>query len=270
MPALRDFETILVEVKDRVCWITLNRPDRLNAFTPTMQAELREVWRHMRVDDELRVAVITGAGRAFCAGVDRDVPMSAMTDKPFGTSNPYMYDDPGEDLGPKSCDLWKPVIAAVNGIACGGAFYILSEVDVIIAAEDAEFFDPHVTYGMAAVYEPIKMLPRMPFGEVLRMSLAGVHERISARRALEIGLATEVAPNDQLLEAAGNFAAIVASQPALAVQATLRSVWAGSDLMPRNAIPIAPAFLATGNNPDALREGQEAFKGGGRIKPRIR
>jgi enoyl-CoA hydratase/carnithine racemase len=267
---VREFETITVEVKDGVCWVTLNRPEHLNAFTTTMQEELREVWRAMRLDDDQRVAVITGAGRAFCAGVDRDQPMTAMTDKPFGTSNPYMYDDPGEDLGPKSCDLWKPVIAAVNGIACGGAFYILSEVDVIIAAEDATFFDPHVTYGMAAVYEPIKMLPKMPLGEVLRMSLAGVHERIGAQRAHEIGLVSEVVPNDQLLEAAGRFAAIVAGQPALAIQATLRSVWMGADLLPRNAIPVAPAFLATGNNPAALREGQENFKTAPRIKPRIR
>jgi enoyl-CoA hydratase/carnithine racemase len=267
---VREFETIQVEIKDGVCWLTLNRPDRLNAFTSTMQQEVREVWRHMRVDDDIRVAVITGAGRDFCAGVDRDQPMTAMTDKPFGTSNPYMYDDPGEDLGPKSCDLWKPVIAAVNGIACGGAFYILSEVDVIIASEDATFFDPHVTYGMAAVYEPIKMLPKMPMGEVLRMSLAGAHERIGAKRAMEIGLVSEVVPRDGLLDAAGNFAAIVASQPALAVQATLRSVWMGSDMGPRGAIPIAPAYLATGNNPDALRQGQDAFKSAPRVKPRIR
>jgi enoyl-CoA hydratase/carnithine racemase len=268
--SVREFETIIADVRDGVCWVTLNRPQHLNAFTAKMQEELREVWREMRVDDDIRVAVITGAGRAFCAGVDRDQPMTAMTDKPFGTSNPYMYDDPGEDLGPKSCDLWKPVIAAVNGIACGGAFYILSEVDVIIAGEDATFFDPHVTFGMAAVYEPIKMLPKMPLGEVLRMSLAGAHERIGAQRAMEIGLVSEVVAPDQLLEAAGNFARIVASQPALAIQATLRSVWMGADLLPRNAIPVAPAFLATGNNPNALREGQKAFEAGGRVKPRVR
>ncbi len=103
-----------------------------------------------------------------------------------------MYDDPGDDLGPKSCDLWKPVIAAVNGIACGGAFYILAECDIIIAAENATFFDPHVTYGMAAVYEPMKMMYRMGFSDVMRMSLLGAHEVIGAATAERIGLVTEV------------------------------------------------------------------------------
>ena len=77
-------------------------------------------------------------------------------------------------------------------MACGGAFYLLGEADILIAAEHATFFDPHVTYGMPAVFEPALMLQRMPFGEVLRMTLLGNHERISAARALEIGLVTEV------------------------------------------------------------------------------
>ena len=64
---------------------------------------------------------------------------------------PWMYDDPGRDVGPKTCDLWKPVIAAVHGMACGGAFYLLGEVEFIIAADNAVFFDPHVTYGMTGV-----------------------------------------------------------------------------------------------------------------------
>jgi enoyl-CoA hydratase/carnithine racemase len=66
-----------------------------------------------------------------------------------------MFNDPGDNIGPKSCDLWKPVIASVNGMACGGAFYMLGEVEFIIAADHATFFDPHVTYGMTAAFEPI-------------------------------------------------------------------------------------------------------------------
>ena len=87
------------------------------------------------------------------------------------------------------------MIAAVNGMACGGAFYLLGEADILIAADHATFFDPHVTYGMPAVFEPALMLHRMPFGEVMRMTLLGNHERISAARALEIGLVTEVVPH---------------------------------------------------------------------------
>ena len=120
-----------------------------------------------------------------------------------GYPTPWMYDDPGHDVGPKTCDLWKPVIAAVHGMACGGAFYMLGEVEFIIASDDATFFDPHVTYGMTAAFEPIQMLAKMPFQEIMRMSLLGADERMSAERAREIGLVTEVVPRDELREPAG-------------------------------------------------------------------
>ncbi len=271
------YETITVERVGHVVRVMLDRPDVLNAFNATMQAELRSVWRELRSDDEARVVVLGAAGdRAFCVGIDREQPMSAADaadDAPhrlFGTSNGFMFDDPGLDLGPKACDLWKPVVCAVNGMACGGAFYLLSEVDVIIAAEHATFFDPHVTYGMAAVYEPMKMLQRMPLGEVLRMSLLGAHERLSAATAERIGLVSEVVPAAELDAAAMRVAEAIASQPPLAVQATLRAVWAANDLSREQALSIAPAILATGTSPAALREGQEVFSGGQRVRPRVR
>ena len=70
------------------------------------------------------------------------------------TFDPFTYDDPGSRLGPRSNECWKPVVAAVNGMACGGAFYLLGEADILVAADHATFFDPHVTYGMPAVFEP--------------------------------------------------------------------------------------------------------------------
>src|SRR5207244_8302951 len=117
-------------------------------------------------------------------------------------STPWHFDDPGDNIGPKSNDLWKPVIAAVNGMACGGAFYMLGEVEFIIAADHATFFDPHVTYGMTASFEPIHMLQKMPFAEIMRVSLLGTPERISAERAREVGLVSEVVPMAELGAAA--------------------------------------------------------------------
>ena len=111
-----------------------------------------------------------------------------------------------------------------------GAFYLLGEADILVAADHATFFDPHVTYGMPAVFEPALMLHRMPFGEVMRMTLLGNHERISAARALEIGLVTEVVPMADLLATAHRIAAAIASQPPTAVQASLRSLWAAREL----------------------------------------
>ncbi len=166
--------------------------------------ELSALWQRLRTDDSVR-AVVLGAegGKAFCTGIDRDfVPSEEGADYTF---SPYTYDDPGKLLGPKSNDLWKPVIAAVDGIACGGAFYFLGEVDFIIATEASRFFDPHVTYGMPAVYEPLLMLHRgMPFGEILRMTLLGNHERMTARRAEQIGLVSEVVADADALAEAGH------------------------------------------------------------------
>ena len=265
------YTTISVEQDGAVLTITLSRPDVLNAFDQVMQDEIRSVWRAMRTDDSVHVAVLTGAGeRSFCVGIDRNQPMTAAEGTVFGTSNPFMYDDPGTDLGPKSCDMWKPVIAAVNGMACGGAFYFLAEADVIVAAEHSTFFDPHVTYGMAAVYEPMKMLAHMPFGEVLRMSLVGAHEVISAATALRIGLVSEVTTSADLLPAAQRLAQIIASQPSLAVQTTLRAIWAAHELSPAQALSVAPAILANGMSPAALAEGQRVFESKLRITPRVR
>ena len=268
---MASYSTLTVEQRGAVMLITLARPEVLNAFNAEMQVELRGVWRDLRLDDSVNVAVITGAGdRAFTVGIDRNQPMTGAEGRVFGTSNSFMYDDPGMDLGPKSCDLWKPVIAAVNGMACGGAFYILAETDVIVASDKATFFDPHVTYGMAAVYEPMKMLQRMPLGEVLRMSLVGAHEVISAATAMRMGLVSEVVAGDELLESALQLADTIASQPAQAVQATLRAIWAANELSPSQAIGIAPSILANGMSAEALAEGQKVFESGVRIKPKVR
>ena len=267
------FETISVEIADHVCRVTLDRPEAMHAFNDRMRQEVRATWRALRKLDDVRAAVLTASGdRAFCAGIDRNVDMPALAGRGglYGTSNDFMYDDPGNDLGPKACDLWKPVIAAVNGVCCGGAFYLIAECDIIIAAEHATFFDPHVTYGMAAVYEPIKMAQRMPLGEVLRLTLLGSHERMTAQTALRIGLVSEVVGSEELPQAADRLAAIIASQPPDAVQGSLRAIWTANDMGRLDALAMAPSILTTGTRPEALAEGQEAFTSGQRIKPRLR
>ncbi|NDH88429.1 MAG: enoyl-CoA hydratase/isomerase family protein [Actinobacteria bacterium] len=270
------FTTITVEIDEaaKVAVVTLDRPEAYNAFSPTMQEELKATWRAFRSDDRVNAIVLTAAGdTSFCVGIDRneaEFTNMAGDSRLYGTSNNFMYDDPGDDLGPKSCDLWKPVICAVNGMACGGAFYMLAESDIIIAADHATFFDPHVTYGMAAVYEPMKMLQYMPLGEVLRMTLLGNHERMSAATAHRIGLVSEVCPADELIERARWVADAIASQPAVGVQASLRSIWAANDLGTKQALSMGPSLLTTGFDMAGMEEGNAAFSSGKRIDPRIR
>ncbi len=231
------YECLLYEVADGVATITLNRPESLNAFSPTQISELADVWRRLRFDDAVRVAIITGAGeRAFTTGID----LTFGYDQPV---SPVTHDDPMVPIGPKSCELWKPVIAAVNGMACGGAFYILGQVEMIVAAEHATFFDPHLTHGMPAIYEPMYMLQRMPLGEIMRLTLLGRHERMSAQRAHEIGLVQEVVPAAELLDAARWAARIIADSPnQAAVEATVKAVWTAQHAALPQALLSAPTF----------------------------
>ena len=274
---MADYETLGYDEVDGVAWVTLNRPEVHNAFNVQMQRELKAVWTGMRRNEDVRVAVLTGAGdKAFCTGIDRTETMGSGSadgaggrgEKVVGapSSTPFMFDDPGQNICPKQNDLWKPVVAAVNGMACGGAFYMLGEVEFIIAADHATFFDPHVTYGMTAAFEPLHMLSKMPFGEIMRLSLLGNHERLSARRALEIGLVTEVVPADQLHDAADRVARIIASQPPLAIQGTVRALWAGLDHTRKQALELAYAYIGLGTNQESLAEGQKAFASGKRVE----
>jgi enoyl-CoA hydratase/carnithine racemase len=250
-------ETLKYEESDGIAVVTLDRPDVHNAFNDTMQDELRQVWRDLRTNVDVRAVVLTGSGdRAFCTGMDRsDMPSSEAAFE----FDPFTYEDPGRTIGPRSQGLWKPVIAAVNGMACGGAFYLLGQVDFIIAADHATFFDPHVTYGMPAVFEPALMASRMPFGEVMRMTLMGSHERISASRAETIGLVTQVVPASELQSAARRIATIIASQPPLAVQASLRTVWASRDVATNQMIDMGNIFLNLSWSAESLKGAEEAF-----------
>ncbi|MFV0315379.1 MAG: enoyl-CoA hydratase/isomerase family protein [Microthrixaceae bacterium] len=273
---MSDHETISVSTDDGVAWVALARPEVRNAINGTMQRELASVWDGFRYDDDVRCVVLTGEGDHFCTGIDRAEAVSednnesmAAGDYP-GYPTPWMYDDPGRDVGPKSRDLWKPVIAAVRGMACGGAFYMLGETEFIIAADDATFFDPHVTYGMTAAFEPIQMLSKMPLPEVMRMSLLGVHERMGAERAREIGLVSEVVPADELADRARAVAQIIADSPPLVIQGTMRALWTAHEIPRTQAVGMANLFTRIGSDAAAFKAGQERFASGERPRPWVR
>ncbi|WP_434591003.1 enoyl-CoA hydratase/isomerase family protein [Streptomyces sp. A5-4] len=240
-----------------VAVVTLDREAKHNAIDLATAAELAAVWREFRFDESVRAVVVTGAGsKAFCTGIDRgvDVPQPP---------SPYSIDDPLISIGPKANDLWKPVVAAVRGMACGGAFYLLGEAEFVVAADDATFFDPHTTYGMVSAYEAIYMAQRMPFGEVARMSLMGTAERLSARRAHEIGLVSELTPPGEEVAAAVRSAEVIASYPTGAVQGTVRAVWAAKEGARSAALAQAPQLIALGNLPPERQAELFGSRGGG-------
>ena len=251
-----------VDKETGVAVVTLDRPERLNAIDLATAHELAARWRALRFDDTVRAVVLTGAGtRAFSTGLDRD----AVVPQP---SSPYSQDDPLIAVGPKANDLWKPVIAAVAGMACGGAFYLLGEADFVIAEEDATFFDPHTSYGMVSAYESVLLAQRMPYGEVARMVLMGNAERVSARRAYEVGLVSEVTPPGRALEAAVRCATVIAGYPTQGVQGSVRALWAAKEAARERGWAQAPHLIALGNLPGDRQA--ELFGNRARTAPRVR
>jgi enoyl-CoA hydratase/carnithine racemase len=275
---VNSYETLLYEERDGVAIVTLNRPEVHNAFNWKMQSELKDLWTSLRTNDDVRVVVLTGAGeKAFCSGIDREESiqrgyLERQKDVPHAggqVSTPYQYNDPGSQINPKTNDLWKPVIAAVNGMACGGALYMLGEVDIIIAAEHATFFDPHVTYGMVAGFETVHLLQKLPLGETLRVQLLGAHERMSAARAHQVGLVSEVVPAEELLDRAMWVANAIASAPVLAIQGTVRAAWMAHEMTRRQALQQVSTLVTLGTRRENIAAGQQTFQGG-KVEWRLR
>lgn len=241
------YRTVLVDLADHVATVTLNRPDRMNAFDQTMVDEFRAIWQRIRRQDDIHVVVLRAAGdRAFCTGVDVGTGggKASSLDK---ASNVWSRDDPGRALGPKQNQVWKPLICAVHGMVAGGAFYWLNEADIIISADDATFFDPHVSYGMTSALEPIGLARRIPLGEALRWALIGLDERMSAARALQIGLVSELVAQADLWDRADELARIIAGKPPVAIQGTVKAIWETLDLDRETAQAVGLDYTIIGN-----------------------
>jgi enoyl-CoA hydratase/carnithine racemase len=236
------FETVLFTVADdHVATITLNRPEVLNAFNQQMCSEFATLWSIIREDDAIHAVVLRAAGdRAFSTGVDVKAP-------PRYSANVWSQADPGDWLSPKGNRVWKPIVCAVHGMAAGGAFYWINESDILICSPEATFFDPHVTYGLTAVLEPIGLAYRVPLGEALRMALMGLDERVSAERALTIGLVTEIVDRAELWERAHQIAASIAAKPPAAIQGTVRAIWESLDVGRSAALARGLAYTQLGN-----------------------
>lgn len=243
------YQTIVVETSaEGVMTVTLNRPKVLNAFNDQMCAEFSRLWSEVREDDAVRVVVLAAAGeRAFSTGVD--VTERLDRESPFlDQKQPWAeHEDPGKELSPRRNEVWKPVIAAVHGMCAGGAFYWVADCDIVVCSPDATFFDPHVSYGLVAALEPIALRYRMPFSDVIRMALLGLHERMTAERALAIGLVTEIVERPSLLARAQELARAIAGQPPVAVQGTVKALWQSLDLTRAQSLATALMYTQIGN-----------------------
>jgi enoyl-CoA hydratase len=250
-------ETLLVERRGPVGWLINNRPEQLNAMNALMRDEFETAWRVLDDDPEVRVIVHTGAGRAFQTGVD--VTEIATDGEGFQR---YRESVEKFDFHFTSWhnEVWKPVITAVNGICAGGGFHWVADADIVIAASDAQFFDPHVSIGQVVAIEAIGLMKKMPVEAVMRMAFVGRYERMSAERAYELGMISEIVdPPDRLQDAAQELAEKIARNSPAAMAATKRALWSALELGLTDACKAGSAQLVSmWGHPDQ-EEGPRAF-----------
>ncbi|HVH06584.1 MAG TPA: enoyl-CoA hydratase/isomerase family protein [Myxococcota bacterium] len=254
------YETILYDVRDRTATITFNRPDRLNAISPQMAEELRRAYAAAEADPEVWTVLVTGNGRAFCAGADvGEIPEDGRVIYPEPYLSTYAQWEAPQEATPPFRSMTKPVIAAVNGICCGAGLDLLTTGDIAIASDRAEFFDPHVRIGLVSGRESVRLARILPLGVAMRVALMGKHERMSAQRAYELGLVTEIVPHDDLPRRAREIAATINRNAPLAVRGTRLAIRRGIDLPLAEAEILAEAFRERVVRTDDAKEGPAAF-----------
>jgi enoyl-CoA hydratase len=216
-------ETLKLERVGPVGWLINNRPEQLNAMNARMRDEFEVAWRALDDDPDVRVIVHTGEGRAFQTGVDvNEIATDGQGMERYRESVEHF------DLHFTAWhnEVWKPVITAVNGICAGGAFHWVADADIVIAASDAQFFDPHVSIGQVVAIEAIGLMKRMPAEAVMRMAFVGRYERMPAQRAYELGMVSQVVdPPERLREEAQALAEKIAKNSPSAMAATKRALW---------------------------------------------
>lgn len=255
-----EFQTIRYEVDDRIATITFDRPDQLNAVSPQMARELRAAYAAAESDDAVWIIIVTGSGRAFCAGADvTEIPDDGRViyDEPYLSTYPQ-WEAP-QEATPPFRTMTKPILTAVNGLCCGAGLDLVTTGDITIASERAEFFDPHVSIGLVSGREMVRLARVLPLNVAMRIALTGKHERMSAQRAYELGMVTEVVEHDRLLERAREVARLVNRNAPLAVRGTRLAIRKGIDLPLNEAEILAEAFRERVVRTDDAKEGPSAF-----------
>ena len=217
------YTRLQVRREGAVGWLVFDRPDAGNAMDAVMFDELERAWTELAADPDVRVIVNTGTGSSFQTGVD---VVQMATDRDALRKHARRTRDATLRFTAWHCEVWKPVIAAVNGTCAGGGLHFVADADIVIAASDATFVDPHVSLGQVVAYEGIALARTSPMEPILRASLVGRHERIDAHRAHQLGILSEVVdPSAELWARAQALAEIIAKNSPAAMAATKRALW---------------------------------------------
>jgi enoyl-CoA hydratase len=251
------YETLIVARDGAVGWLIFDRPDVGNAMDARMLAELETAWGELDADPEVRVIINTGEGAAFQTGLDvaqlaRD--RDALREQSRRTRDAELR------LTAWHNQVRKPVIAAVNGVCAGGGLHFVADADIVMASPTASFVDPHVSIGQVSAFETIGLVRRSPSETIMRLALVGRHERVTAERARQLGILSEVvATPEDLRPRAKELAELIARNSPAAMAATKAALWGAFEAGLTDACRAGAAeMMAVWGHPDQT-EGPAAF-----------
>lgn len=219
------YDTLVVERHGRIGWLIFDRPRAANAMDGAMFTELEQAWTDLDADPSVRVIVNTGNGSAFQTGLDVR-QLAGDRDALRAQSRRTKHAD--LRISAWHNRVGKPVIAAVNGVCAGGGLHFVTDADIVIAAQRATFLDPHVSIGQASAFELIGLARRGAVEPVMRIGLAGRHERLDAARAYQLGIVSEVVPDVRV--AARRLAEKIARNPPETLRLVKQQLWRALEL----------------------------------------
>ncbi len=242
---------VLYEKKDRIARITLNRPEAFNSINPDTLRELSKIMEDFSQDPEAWVAIITGAGdKAFCAGADIKQTITGIVEGKLSLhiANTIL----------RGQEVWKPLIAAVNGVALGGGLEIVLACDIRVAAQNATFGVPEVKLGIFPGWGGTQRLARaIPLAKAMEMLLTG--DPIDAQEAYRVGLVNKVVPASELMPTAEKYAQTICANAPLAVRAAKESMMKGKDMPLELGLKLEILMADALKTTEDLKEGARAF-----------
>jgi enoyl-CoA hydratase/carnithine racemase len=262
------YNTIIIERRGQTARLMLNRPEAHNAVSVEMMRELQVAWQELEDDPDVWTTIVTGSGdKALCTGADVNVMKDNEVDGRStgldtwgeGVLSSFRQWETPQEATPPYQRMTKPIICAVNGMACGAGLDLVTTCDIAIAADHATFFDPHVSIGVTSGREMVRLSRVIPLQMAMRMALVGKHERMSAARACELGLVSEVVPGEQLLDRAWEVAEMINRNAPLAVRGTRLGIRKGLGLPIYEAELVAESYrMRVAQTRDSM-EGPRAF-----------
>jgi len=244
--------SVKYEKEEKIAFITLNRPERLNAIDLGTTEELIKIWVDFRDDDQLWVAILNGEGRSFCAGADVEKMDRGGI---WNIRKSLIYGD--KKMGPSNYGVWKPIIAAVHGHVLGAGFYLVLECDLIIAAEDAEFGLPEPRVGIPT---PFASNLHNYLSPCLAMEFLLVGDRINAKRAYEMGLVNQVVSREMLMDSTKSMAEKICQNGPLSLRAMKEVFHRSRDMDSTGTLTLLEEIFTPVMNSVDAAEGKRAFQ----------